>query len=130
LCAGKAPRHEEKRQHGGAQDVLDGTPHNRQNFHSTVAGFGVALHIVTYDESYMNLRLREQRRPLRLIPRPLPSAEKTVSDAQAVPAGTVSLAHYAGQSGNDLCRLDPPDRINGAMGVGRHGYPSHHLRLA
>jgi hypothetical protein len=52
LCAGKAHRHEEKRQHGGAQGLLDGTPHNRQNFHSTAAGFAVALHIVTYEESY------------------------------------------------------------------------------
>src|SRR5258708_35215810 len=45
--------------------------------------------------------------------------------------GKTDIAHNPGEAGDDSGRLDSPNRIDGFMCVGsRHGYPSHHLRLA
>ena len=42
--------------------------------------------------------------------------------------GQADIAHHPGEAGDEPRRLDPPDRVDGAMGVGsRHGYRSHHL---
>src|SRR5262249_34138862 len=36
--------------------------------------------------------------------------------------GEADVAHHAGEAGNQLRRLDPPDRVDGTMGIGsRHG---------
>jgi len=43
--------------------------------------------------------------------------------------GNANIAHHAHQSGNELGGLNSPDSVDGAMGIGRHRYPSHHLRL-
>ena len=43
--------------------------------------------------------------------------------------GQTDVAHDPRQTGDEPGRLDPPDRVDGAMGVGsRHGYRSHHLQ--
>ena len=45
--------------------------------------------------------------------------------------GQADVAHHARQAGDEPRRLDPPDRVDGAMGVGgRHGYRSDHLPSA
>ena len=42
--------------------------------------------------------------------------------------GEPDVAHDAREAGDDLRRLDAPDRVDRPMGVGsRHGYRSHHL---
>ncbi len=44
--------------------------------------------------------------------------------------GQPDVAHDAREAGDDLRRLDAPDRVDRPMGVGsRHGYRSHHLHL-
>jgi hypothetical protein len=45
--------------------------------------------------------------------------------------GKADIAHDPRETGDDSGRLNPPDRIDGAMCLGsRHGYPSHHLQSA
>ena len=45
--------------------------------------------------------------------------------------GEADVAHDPREAGDEPGRLDPPDRVDRAMGVGsRHGYRSHHLRSA
>src|SRR5260370_22311819 len=45
--------------------------------------------------------------------------------------GKANVAHDAREAGDDPGGLNPPDCIDGAMGIGRrHGYPSHHLQSA
>src|SRR2546429_2499564 len=45
--------------------------------------------------------------------------------------GETDIAHDPRETGDDLGRLHPPDRIDGAMCVGScHGHPSHHLQSA
>ncbi len=45
--------------------------------------------------------------------------------------GQADVAHHAGQAGDEPGRLDAPDRLDGAMGIGsRHGHRSHHHRSA
>ena len=44
--------------------------------------------------------------------------------------GDADIAHDARETGDEPRRLDPPDRVDGAMRVGsRHGYRSHHFNL-
>lgn len=41
------------------------------------------------------------------------------------------VADNAREAGNQLCRLDPPNRVDGAMGFRRcHGKQSHQARVA
>jgi len=41
------------------------------------------------------------------------------------------ISNHPGKARNDSGRLDPPNRVDGAMDIGsRHGYPSHHLQSA
>ncbi len=43
--------------------------------------------------------------------------------------GQPDVVHDTGESGNQLRRLDAPDRVDGAVGVGsRHGSQSHHAQ--
>src|SRR4051794_19493085 len=43
--------------------------------------------------------------------------------------GKTDVAHDPRQTGDEPGRLDPPDRVDRAMGIGsRHDYRSHHLR--
>ena len=43
--------------------------------------------------------------------------------------GEADVAHDPREAGDEPGRLDPPDRVDRAMGVGsRHGYRSHHLQ--
>ena len=45
--------------------------------------------------------------------------------------GQADVAHDPRKAGDEPRRLDPPDRVDRAMGVGsRHGYRSHHLQPA
>jgi len=45
--------------------------------------------------------------------------------------GKTDIAHDPSETGDDLGRLNPPDRIDGAMCIdSRHSFPSHHLRFA
>ena len=42
--------------------------------------------------------------------------------------GEADVAHDPREAGDEPGRLDPPDRVDGAMGVGsRHDYRSHHV---
>src|SRR6266852_976051 len=44
--------------------------------------------------------------------------------------GQSDVAHDSRESGDEPRRLDPPDRVDRAMGVGsRHGCRSHHLQF-
>ena len=43
--------------------------------------------------------------------------------------GKADIAHDPRETGDEPRRLDPPDRVDRAMGIGsRHGYRSHHLQ--
>ena len=43
--------------------------------------------------------------------------------------GQADIAHDPRETGDEPGRLDPPDRVDRAMGIGsRHGYRSHHLQ--
>ena len=45
--------------------------------------------------------------------------------------GEADVAHDSRETGDELRRLDPPDRVDGAMCIGsRHGYRSHTLYFA
>src|SRR5260370_22467715 len=45
--------------------------------------------------------------------------------------GKANVAHDPREASDDPGGLNPPDCIDGAMGIGRrHGYPSHHLQFA
>ena len=43
--------------------------------------------------------------------------------------GQSDVAYDPRQTGNEPRRLDPPDRVDCAMCIGSHCYPSHHLQF-
>src|SRR2546426_3049175 len=44
--------------------------------------------------------------------------------------GETDVTHDPRKTCDELGRLDPPNRFDGAMPIGsRHGYPSHHLQF-